>query len=778
MTVDGVECSVASLKHGDAYGWFESELAMFTAHGPADADEEIWAMCKPQVVVEEKLRVARLTEDPIVLQHTLGAGAGLNHAALNETKVHCDPEVKSRLGSLWTMAGATEAGLVEQGGLIRAHFFASLWLPLFDLLEGLKEEMHDRIRKKYKPYDCFPMEGHQIAELRSHVGMLTKRWYGSTRGGNLSTFFRWFIESMNIIGVTAYKWETIPVTQSPDGWATMVDNAPRAAALKAKAAAPGGFQTAAAQKQGRSAIDNTVLRNIFTPREARDLLIGRRLRKALCCFIRIRQQLIIRKISERLKLDVSEDAKAITRGHGHRSIQFLLRSVPCGDFEALKIDPDGLCCRMLIAQGSPLVGYGQLTHADQAKLETVVSYLLDKCGWENIKSKPAQADSEDAFERFVAWARDHPGDYFEQDKRHHAVVQMLGLLSKKLVIVKRSAMERLTMARYFTISWQRTQPLWGVKPTNHEAFQVRPGDISESSSIRVNECPYAKLHGMALSAGGFAADNGGGSTELGKRRQKARYSLLKEMQWVQDPSANIENWGLTDIEKIVQEAWQMNPHGPVEMRLPGECFVYVGQNPKVGSSIQKTQHTQLCEASAKSYPMAFMTTSPRWSTKLNAYVDLVDMGPSDRPEDQRGSFMKISTKKPAAAPIMDFLVGLRIKLLVQYGGGDNLDFLCGCMSDEDGGFFIIFAPIAQLMKLEGVWTNIHTGESATEAGLDEPRIDFGKGVGHYLVERDALKVELQNSGEDTIRKVYAFNRVPNLRESIEKYMAEFPNLFD
>eukprot|EP00971_Amphidinium_carterae_P330272 6463222-Amphidinium_carterae.1 len=31
-------------------------------------------------------------------------------------------------------------------------------------------------------------------------------------------------------------------------------------------------------------------------------------------------------------------------------------------------------------------------------------------------------------------------------------------------------------------------------------------------------------------------------------------------------------------------------------------FVNVGQNPKIGSSIKQTQHTQLCEGSLKTFP--------------------------------------------------------------------------------------------------------------------------------------------------------------------------------
>merc|ERR1712217_756205 len=109
---------------------------------------------------------------------------------------------------------------------------------------------------------------------------------------------------------------------------------------------------------------------------------------------------------------------------------------------------------------------------------------------------------------------------------------------------------------------------------------------------------------MSLSASGFAYD------ERRERRKRVTttkamkgYSVLMEMQWVNDPSANIENWFLTDIEKILNEAWQLNPHGPKFMCLPGEMYLNVGQNPKVGSSIKQTQHTQICSGSLITYPV-------------------------------------------------------------------------------------------------------------------------------------------------------------------------------
>merc|ERR1712190_570685 len=117
----------------------------------------------------------------------------------------------------------------------------------------------------------------------------------------------------------------------------------------------------------------------------------------------------------------------------------------------------------------------------------------------------------------------------------------------------------------------------------------------------------------SLPAGGFAFDQ--------RRRMQKNlrgYSLLMEMQWVQDPAANVENWFLTDIEKILNEAWQLNPHGARTMMLFGEMYTNVGQNPKVGSSIQKTQHTQLCEGCLSDYPMLQVSSAagPLYSDRL------------------------------------------------------------------------------------------------------------------------------------------------------------------
>eukprot|EP00435_Cladocopium_sp_Y103_P039429 s3924_g10.t1 len=76
------------------------------------------------------------------------------------------------------------------------------------------------------------------------------------------------------------------------------------------------------------------------------------------------------------------------------------------------------------------------------------------------------------------------------------------------------------------------------------------------------------------------------------------------------------------------------------------------------------------------------------------------------------------------------------------------------MSDQEGSFVVIFAPTPQLMQLqEGhadlvPWANPLTGESSEVAGIEESRLDFGKGVGHFLVLKDELRAQLLDKGED------------------------------
>mmetsp|Transcript_60832 Transcript_60832/g.144966 ORF Transcript_60832/g.144966 Transcript_60832/m.144966 type:complete len:893 (+) Transcript_60832:103-2781(+) len=756
---------LAILEEGNEFGWSHYDL-LHEHHNPED---EVWLMMNPRIEVGTAgLKVQQSDTDSHVCK----------------SKRHFMSEGRTgRLGSLWLSSTPPVIGIgMQPRAMLRAHFLQDLWGPLVDRLEDHEDEIRRRKRRGYRVHDCFPLQGHQVAELRQFVNHLTEIWYGSSKGGNCSVLYRWFIKAMEALGVMAYSMDVIPVEPSKDTWATVIDGGARASALKgvgggnAAYVATGGVS----QKQGRSAIDNTVLVNVFTPLEAKLMLLGRRVRKAVCRFIAIRQKCILRKLSARLQMNLLGLASEESTGRGHRVVRAVLRSLPQQELDAAGLSTESFCFKEILDRGCMLAGFGQLDPVDQQRVWNFIRISLLPEGADPDNLAPSK-DTQDVFEQLVLWCRNRPGEYFEQNKLRHFEVMLAGLWCDKVIVVKRSAMERMTLARYFALSWRRTQPLWALFGKGSPTELRNPGTV-EASRVRANECPYMKKHGMSLPAGGIAFD---------QRRNKAKgkavegYSLMMEMQWVQDPSSNIENWFITDIEKIVQEAWQLNPHASAAEMLPGEMFVNVGQNPKIGSSIKQTQHTQLCEGSLKAFPVLTMQSEagPRFSGRLDAHIDFVDVGPKNCAEESKGFFVKVLASKPASALIIQFLVDLRLHLLANFGGAEVLDFLVSALSDEKGGFVVLFAPIPQMVKLDdahpdlATWANPLTGESSVTASLEEARLDFAKGVGHFLCMKPALRTQLLGDGEDTLRRIWAFNRVPGLPAAVREF-AKSKRIFD
>lgn len=815
---------VALVKRGDTFGWHRQHKADLT-------DEEIllqetWDNCSPEVVVpaNQKLKFARLEDSDDHRGEHRGSKGASGHAlkaqkSASKTKLLSKEDehaarplqglhangvtstfnflpsapTSSFLAQLWLTSTPPLEGIADNtaanGGLLpRAHFQAALWTPLCDCLDQLNEEIRRRQRAKYRIHDCFPLQGHQIVELKHYIIHLTEIWYGARRGGNLSILYSWFVDAMGVLGVTAYSYDDLPVDKSSDAWATVIDGDARRRALQGRTGMDSAYVATGgvAQKQGRSAIDNTVLRNVFYPWEARELLVGRMARKFLSRLLALRQRSILRRLAQHLQLDVlhlAQDARM------HRSLRSILAATSDEEIKVLGLDPQDRLLLLLRRTGAEIAGFGQLDEGMQRSVWETAKTLLKETATP-LQQEPAEGTPKDVFARFVVWSREYPGEFFEHDKSRHVTVKIAGMFSRRIVVVKRSAMERMTLARYFPLTWKRQQPLWGSASTGH--FQVRPAGVKEGSHVRANECPYAGLHGMALSAGGFASDQ-----RCNPDRKIVGYTLLMELQWIRDPQANIENWYITDIEKIIQEAWQLNPHGPASIMLAGEKFLAVGQNPKVGSSIRQTQHTQLAKGSWKNYPVLQIPASRILASEAadvpdtpgaevcklkgdclgsHAVLELVDIGPEGSELDQRGTMLRIRIPQPASHGLMRFLVRMRLRLLEKLGGAEAIDFLVLCLSDEEGGFVVIFSPIPQLVMMEAghpdlvPWANPLTGESSETAGIEESRLDFGKGVGHFLVLKAALREQLLAKGEDTLRRIYGFNRVPGARAVIDEFL--------
>merc|ERR1712217_768503 len=113
--------------------------------------------------------------------------------------------------------------------------------------------------------------------------------------------------------------------------------------------------------------------------------------------------------------------------------------------------------------------------------------------------------------------------------------------------------------------------------------------------------------------------------------------------------------------------------------------------------------------------------------------------------------------RPTAPLVVQFLVELRLELLSAFGGAEVIDFLVTAVSDEKGGFVVLFAPLPQLLKLGdghpdlSAWVNPLTSESSEDVGLEESRVDLAKGVGHFLCAKPALRAQLLKNGQETMR---------------------------
>lgn len=239
----------------------------------------------------------------------------------------------------------------------------------------------------------------------------------------------------------------------------------------------------------------------------------------------------------------------------------------------------------------------------------------------------------------------------------------------------------------------------------------------------------------------------------------------------QDPSAKLGNWGLTDIEKICNEAKLLNPtHAPGLGNLPEETCHDIGQNPQVGSSIEATQHTQIWKASLLAYPV-WQLSSPRGAQSQaclgGALLDIVQVG-----ESEDAIFLKICARDATTQPIQQFLLQMRLKILSEFGGYDRVDFLCKAMSDGDGGHVVILVPLAQLEKQEqGGFQNKLTGTEQTALGLPVHCVDTAKGCGSWMIGDAGMRQGVKDKGEASLRLLYDFVHCPGMYSFVSKIVS-------
>jgi len=662
-----------------------------------------------------------------------------------------------RLLYLWTGASSTAKGLVDTKGLVRELFPMLIWRPLVSDLNDMISEIRSRVGS---PAERFFLSGDQINGLKDCVMRTTERWYGQERGGNLSAFYRWFIDAMTASGVLRYQYEEIlPRVVSKDGWLSMVDLAKKKAVLSSKPQQQSSVW-GVPQKQGESAIDNTILCNVFTREEYVNMCRRHVLRKCL-----IQLLAVLHRIRLRSKWCANKAKKNGKLGQMNSIDDPSVRRSVAARFH-LHLDEDGLK-RVQGAEDALL---------DEQKL--ITPRVNDSC----------------LFERFVAWHRNFPNKYFESDKlpldearQRHMLIYVAGLFSGHLAVLTRSSMERVTYARFFPFQWYRRNQLWFVKDGRQTV--VRTEGVHEISRIRVNELPYVAYQGMSLSKG--AAHEDVSPQDIRQRlavRGRFGPTTLQQLQWIRDPSACVANWDLTDVEKILHESWVLNPRAEVTSELlPTEGFFSVGQNPNVSSSIRPTQHTHIAEAAYTSSWMARFEGGEAWGKDgLEASVEIVSCAEPGSLGCSDSLFFRAVYVAPKvtdvaslyladpAASIVKLMVDLRLHLLTYFGGSAHIDFICRSFGgSKDGRFTSLLVPIVQAVRSGDRVVNPLTGETGGHWPV------YGLGFGHVTGEvqtegewLDELRAlgEQEGGGEKEVRRMLVFNRLPGLRQAMRHFL--------
>jgi hypothetical protein len=145
--------------------------------------------------------------------------------------------------------------------------------------------------------------------------------------------------------------------------------------------------------------------------------------------------------------------------------------------------------------------------------------------------------------------------------------------------------------------------------------------------------------------------------------------LLHELNLPRDPDARLGNWYLTDIEKILQEAKVLNACYTEEHQcLPSDEIQHnVAQNPKVGSSIGPTQHTQIALGGMARFKVYSFEEKPQPCEQLcgeGGSIDVVQVGHAHAD----ASMVRLMVADPTNKSLLETLCALRMAILRAHGG--------------------------------------------------------------------------------------------------------------
>jgi len=533
----------------------------------------------------------------------------------------------------------------------RSQFLREQWEPFQEEVENLLQSTAARADAGFSLHEIMPSHL-RLRALTDKCRSLTETWHGRA---NISYMYEMFMKMAERDGHSGYLFEDIPQQRSEDGFVRVLDGEARArlytgskSASRRKCLALVGRMQ---QTTGESPIDNLQLPNLMRRKDALLLTVGRRIQQFFVWALRWKQRRIMARFpSECHQAAVKARAQSMQEG-----------------------DDSSVALNILVEHGCLVESYGQVPQVIRTRADEFIAECLQR----------PEGELDEELADFLKHCQINPGRPYKADRVGHKLLLLKALRSPELRVMWRSDVEAFTQHRYITGTWTRRAPLYYLPDDGSECVVLRrPGD-EESSRFRKNIFAYAESHGLGQSGGGWTDSShwpaGSLMYELG--------SLL-----CIDEAAKLPNHFVTDIEKIVQDCVLLCPDGVADA-LPGEVLHDAGQNPIVASSIGKSQHTQVSKASVEDFPLMKQQQSPRWCSKLDAFVDIVQVG-----KDKDAFFVCVRTRTPNSKPVLDFLVQLRLEYLRSFGRA--VDFNCTCHASVTGEYYVNLAPVACMRKIK------------------------------------------------------------------------------
>uniref|UniRef100_A0A6T9LQN7 Uncharacterized protein n=1 Tax=Haptolina ericina TaxID=156174 RepID=A0A6T9LQN7_9EUKA len=237
---------------------------------------------------------------------------------------------------------------------------------------------------------------------------LTLKWHGNA---NVSAVFQLLIECSEYDGISPYRFSDVPREWSTDGWVRALDGNVRAAfsakAREMEASKVGVIQ----QSAGESAIDNTVLPNILTKREAQVLLAGKAIKEVLVRTIARSQTRILSNL-------VTMGAITTTAPLALKPAELsrVLSQVSTTTLVEADVREHTTAWQRLRAAGCIIQSFGDLS---SERLRNIQVFLDEHFAQAKVVSNEAPELSD-----FVKFIRSSPGKLYQQDRLKHKEMLM------------------------------------------------------------------------------------------------------------------------------------------------------------------------------------------------------------------------------------------------------------------------------------------------------------------------------------------------------------------